>query len=220
MACAILTSLCAKLHEVVQTVKGNKGRCKEISERAQRLVPALERVSSSGDQEVSDIFCPHLLNELRKHCHVQTVSNHISRPFRRDHTEQLSISTTLFFIYFLTFYAHTQIYPDGSLPRRSASVWIDVCQERSLRRAAEYVGECHSVVLKVCGEELVDKSISRFSRRRQVWRNCGQVGGGVDWRAVRAPSRWYVRSACAIFFIVVVFLSSSSFISLLQSART
>ena len=53
MACEILTSLCTKLYEVVQTVKGNKERCKEISERAQRLVPALERVSSSGDQEVS-----------------------------------------------------------------------------------------------------------------------------------------------------------------------
>ena len=53
MACEILTSLCTKLYDVVQTVKGNKKRCKEISERAQRLVPALERVSSSGDQEVS-----------------------------------------------------------------------------------------------------------------------------------------------------------------------
>lgn len=53
MATEILTSLATKLYEVVQQVKGNKERCKEIGERAQRLVPALRRLTSTpGDQEV------------------------------------------------------------------------------------------------------------------------------------------------------------------------
>ena len=52
MASEILIALVTKLYEVVQTVQGNKERCKEISQRAQRLVPALRRVSSSGEQEV------------------------------------------------------------------------------------------------------------------------------------------------------------------------
>lgn len=53
MATEVLTSLATKLYEVVQQVKGNKERCKEIGERAQRLVPALRRLTSTpGDQEV------------------------------------------------------------------------------------------------------------------------------------------------------------------------
>lgn len=53
MATEALTFLAQKLYEVVQTVKGNKERCKEIGERAQRLAPALQRVASTpGDQAV------------------------------------------------------------------------------------------------------------------------------------------------------------------------
>ena len=39
---------------MVLTVKGNQERCKEIGERAQRLVPALERIS---DQAVRNDLC-------------------------------------------------------------------------------------------------------------------------------------------------------------------
>eukprot|EP00729_Bicosta_minor_P024124 gene24124-18071_t len=60
MATEVLTSLATELYEVVQTVKGNKERCKEIGERAHRLAPALRRVTSTpGDQatfEKSDLF--------------------------------------------------------------------------------------------------------------------------------------------------------------------
>lgn len=54
MATEVLTSLATELYEVVQQVKGNKERCKEIGERAQRLVPALRRLTSTpgDDQEV------------------------------------------------------------------------------------------------------------------------------------------------------------------------
>lgn len=53
MATEVLTSLATKLYEVVQTVKGNTERCKEIGERAHRLAPALRRVASTpGDQAV------------------------------------------------------------------------------------------------------------------------------------------------------------------------
>ena len=55
MASEILIVLVTKLYEVVQTVRGNKERCKEISQRAQRLLPAFERVIS-GEQEVSNIY--------------------------------------------------------------------------------------------------------------------------------------------------------------------
>lgn len=61
MATEVLTSLATKLYEVVQQVKGNKERCKEIGERAQRLVPALRRLTSTpGDQEVRKKINTHL----------------------------------------------------------------------------------------------------------------------------------------------------------------
>lgn len=47
MATEVITSLVQKLYEVAQTVQGNKESCKEINERAQRLIPALARIASS-----------------------------------------------------------------------------------------------------------------------------------------------------------------------------
>lgn len=47
MATEVITSLVQKLYEVAQTVQGNKESCKEINERAQRLIPALTRIASS-----------------------------------------------------------------------------------------------------------------------------------------------------------------------------
>lgn len=53
MATGII-ELIAELGEVVRDVQGNKERCKEIADRAQRLVPALQDVNSSGNEEVSE----------------------------------------------------------------------------------------------------------------------------------------------------------------------
>ena len=56
MATEVLTELATKLYEVVQTVKGNIERCKQVNARAQRLVPALERIRASpAKNDVSEV---------------------------------------------------------------------------------------------------------------------------------------------------------------------
>ena len=59
MATEVITSLVQKLYEVAQTVQGNKESCKEINERAQRLIPALTRIASSpAKKDVSQRYFP------------------------------------------------------------------------------------------------------------------------------------------------------------------